>query len=123
MTVVLVLAGGAVGAPLPNLTDLFVQARHDSVSPWGTLSVNVAGSLVLGVLAGWVTNAGCPPWVLTLGGTGFCGALTTFSTFGFETVRLLGDGSWLEALTNAGLGLGVGMAAVLAGWWLGSVPW
>jgi CrcB protein len=123
MTVVLVLAGGAVGAPLRYLTDLFVQSRHDSVLPWGTLSVNVAGSLVLGVLAGWVTNAGGPSWVLMLGGTGFCGALTTFSTFGFETVRLLEDGSWLEALTNAGLSLGVGMAAVLAGWWLGTVPW
>lgn len=123
MTVVLVLAGGAIGAPLRYMTDLFVQARHDSVLPWGTLSVNVTGSLVLGVLAGWVTNAGGPPWVLTLGGTGLCGALTTFSTFGFETVRLLEDGSWLEALINVALSLGVGMAAVLAGWWLGSAPW
>jgi CrcB protein len=123
MTVVLVLAGGAVGAPLRYLTDLFVQARHDSVLPWGTLSVNVAGSLVLGVLAGSAAHTGAPGWMLTLGGTGFCGALTTFSTFGFETVRLLEEGSWLEALANIGLSLGAGMAAVGVGWWLGTVPW
>lgn len=116
MTVVLVLVGGAVGAPLRYLTDLFVQARHDSVLPWGTLTVNVVGSLVLGGLASAVANAGAPAWVLTLAGTGFCGALTTFSTFGFETVRLLEDGSWFEALVNVAVSLTVGMAAVAAGW-------
>ncbi len=116
MTVVLVLVGGAVGAPLRYLTDLFVQARHDSVLPWGTLTVNVTGSLVLGALASAVANAGAPAWVLTLAGTGFCGALTTFSTFGFETVRLLEDGSWFEALANMAVSLTAGMAAVAAGW-------
>jgi len=116
MTVVLVLVGGAVGAPLRYLTDLFVQARHDSVLPWGTLTVNVVGSLILGGLASAVVIAGAPAWLLTLAGTGFCGALTTFSTFGFETVRLLEDGSWLEALTNMAVSLIVGMAAVAAGW-------
>jgi CrcB protein len=116
MTVVLVLVGGAVGAPLRYLTDLFVQARHDSVLPWGTLTVNVVGSLVLGGLASAVVTAGAPAWLLTLAGTGFCGALTTFSTFGFETVRLLEDGSWFEALTNMAVSLTVGMAAVAAGW-------
>jgi CrcB protein len=116
MTVVLVLVGGAVGAPLRYLTDLFVQARHDSVLPWGTLTVNIVGSLVLGGLASAVANAGAPTWLLTLAGTGFCGALTTFSTFGFETVRLLEDGSVLEALANVAVSLAVGMVAVVAGW-------
>lgn len=116
MTVVLVLVGGAVGAPLRYLTDLFIQSRHDSVLPWGTLSVNVFGSLVLGGLASAVSNNGAPDWLLTLGGTGFCGALTTFSTFGFETIRLLEDGSWLEASVNVVLGLAVGLAACFGGW-------
>ena len=48
MTLLLVLAGAAVGAPLRYLTDLLVQSWHDSVFPWGTLAVNVVGSLVLG---------------------------------------------------------------------------
>ena len=116
MTVVLVLLGGAVGAPLRYLTDLAVQARHDSVFPWGTFTVNVAGSLILGGLAAAVANLSAPPWLLTLAGTGFCGALTTFSTWTFETVRLLEDGSWLEALANITVSLIVGLAAAFAGW-------
>jgi CrcB protein len=118
MTVLLVLVGGAVGAPLRYLTDLAVQSRHDSVLPWGTFTVNVVGSLVLGAVAAGVVQAGLPGWVLTVVGTGFCGALTTFSTFGFETVRLIEDGAWLEAGLNAVLGLVVGFAAVSLGWWL-----
>lgn len=118
MTVLLVLVGGALGAPLRYLADLFVQSRHDSVFPWGTFAVNVAGSLVLGATAGAVATAGGPAWVLTLVGTGFCGALTTFSTFGFETVRLVEDGSLLEAGLNVTASLVVGMAACVAGWWL-----
>lgn len=116
MTVLLVLVGGAVGAPLRYLTDLFVQARHDTVFPWGTLTVNCAGSLLLGALASGVAHADAPVWLLTLAGTGFCGALTTFSTFGFETVRLIEDGSWMEALLNVTVSVAVGLAAVSVGW-------
>ncbi len=116
MTVVLVLLGGAVGAPLRYLTDLLVQSRHDSVLPWGTLTVNVAGSFMLGVVGAAVSVAGAPSWLMALAGTGFCGALTTFSTFGFETVRLFEEGSVLEALVNAVGSLAAGLAAVAAGW-------
>jgi CrcB protein len=116
VTVLLVLVGGALGAPLRYLTDLFVQSRHDSVFPWGTFAVNVIGSLVLGVTASAVSTADGPAWVLTLVGTGFCGALTTFSTFGFETVRLVEEGSLLEAGLNVSASLVVGMTACAAGW-------
>jgi CrcB protein len=116
VTVALVLIGGALGAPLRYLTDLVVQARHDSVLPWGTFTVNVAGSLILGGVASAVVHGGAPGWLLTLVGTGFCGALTTFSTFGFETVRLVEDGSWLEAGLNVGLSLAVGLLACAGGW-------
>ena len=121
MTVLLVLAGGAVGAPLRYLTDLFVARHHDSVFPWGTWLVNVAGSLVLGVTAGLVDTAGGPDWVLTLVGTGFCGALTTFSTFSYETLRLVEDGSHVAAVANVLASVGAGLAAVGGGWWLGTV--
>ena len=116
MTVVLVLVGGAIGAPLRYLTDLFVQSHHDSVFPWGTISVNVGGSLLLGVVAGAVSTGDFPVWVLTLVGTGFCGALTTFSTFGFETIRLIEDGSLLEAFLNGFVSLVLGLAACAGGW-------
>jgi fluoride exporter len=115
VTVLLVMIGGAIGPPARYLTDLVVQSRHDSVFPWGTFVVNVAGSLVLGAVAAAASSGDLAGWVLTLVGTGFCGALTTFSTFGFETVRLLEDGSVLEALLNAALSLAVGLAACALG--------
>ena len=114
IAVLLVALGAAVGAPLRYLTDRAVQARHDSVFPWGTFTVNVVGSLVLGAVAGAVAG-GAPNWLLTLIGTGFCGALTTFSTFGFETVRLIEDGAVLEAALNSLVSLLVGLAACMGG--------
>jgi CrcB protein len=120
VTVLLVLLGGAVGAPARYLTDLAVQRRHGGRFPWGTLTVNVAGSLVLGVTAGAVSASGGPAWVLTLVGTGFCGALTTFSTFGFETVRLLQERSARAAIGNVTLSVAAGLGACALGWWVGS---
>ena len=119
MTLLLVLLGGAVGAPARYLADLAVQSRRGGRFPWGTLTVNVAGSFVLGTTAGAVSAAGGPSWVLTLVGTGFCGALTTFSTFSFETVRLLQERSARAALGNVVLSLGAGLAGCALGWWLG----
>jgi len=89
--------------------------------PWGTFTVNVVGSFVLGVVASSVTLAGTPEWVLSLVGTGICGALTTFSTFCFETVRLVEDGSWLAAVVNTALSLVLGFTACAAGWWVVTV--
>ena len=115
MTVLMVLLGGAIGAPLRYLADLFVQSRHDSVFPWGTFTVNVAGSLVLGVTAATVVELDSPSWVLALVGTGICGALTTFSTFGYETVRLLEEGSVSAAAANAIASVVVGLGASAGG--------
>lgn len=116
-----VLLGGAVGAPARYVTDRVVQSRHDQVFPWGTLTVNVAGSLVLGVLLGLSAVHVLPPWAYALVGTGFCGALTTFSTFSFETLRLLEEGSPLEAAGNVVVSLVAGMAAASAGYYV--VSW
>jgi len=115
VTVAMVLLGGAIGAPMRYLTDLFIQSRHDSVFPWGTFTVNVLGSLILGITAAVVTDLGPPAWVLALVGTGFCGALTTFSTFGFETIRLLEEGSVLTAVANCAASLVVGLGACAGG--------
>ena len=111
MTVLFVVVGAMVGAPLRYLTDRAVSARHDSVFPWGTFAVNVAGSFVLGlVVAGAVPRA-----VLYLVGTGFCGALTTYSTFGYETVRLARDGSRFYAAANAVASVVAGLGAAFCG--------
>ena len=111
----MVLLGGAIGTPLRYLTDLFVQSRHDSVFPWGTFTVNVLGSLILGATSALVIDLTPPAWVLDLVGTGFCGALTTFSTFGFETIRLLEEGSVLAAVSNCAASLVVGLGACAGG--------
>lgn len=118
MAVILLVAlGAAVGAPLRYLTDRWISARHDSLFPWGTFLVNVAGSLVLGVVLG----AGAPDWAILAAGTGFCGALTTYSTLGYETVRLAEDRAYGYALVNVLATVVAGLAAAWVGWALGSV--
>jgi CrcB protein len=115
-----VCLGAAVGAPARYLTDRAIQSRHDSVFPWGTLAVNVVGSLVLGLLTG-VAEGHAVPSAVRLGiGTGFCGALTTYSTFGFETMRLFEDGARLYALVNVVVSLAAGLAAAAVGYALGA---
>lgn len=123
MTVLLIALGAAVGAPARYLLDRAVQARHDSIFPWGTFTVNIAGSCLLGLLAGGAAAAAVPDPVMTLLGTGLCGALTTYSTFSYETVRLLSTGarglSLLNVLASLAGGLGAaygGIAAAAAIW-------
>ncbi|MER7893954.1 fluoride efflux transporter CrcB [Micromonospora sp. NPDC094482] len=112
MTALLVALGAAVGAPLRYLTDRAVQARFGSAFPWGTLTVNVLGSLVLGLITGLPTS----PAVGALVGTGFCGALTTWSTLSYETLRLARAGDRLPALVNVLGSLAAGLAAASAGY-------
>lgn len=115
MTPLLVVVGAMVGAPLRYLTDRAVQARHESVFPWGTLAVNAAGSFVLGFLYAGARAHGISPQVVTLVGTGFCGALTTYSTFSFETVRLWEDGLRFYAAANTVASIVAGLGAVACG--------
>ena len=121
MTAVLVFTGAMIGAPLRYLTDRAIQNRHDSLFPWGTFSVNLLGCLVLGGLSG--AGLALPAPLLALLGTGFCGALTTYSTFGYETVRLLEEGAVLEAAANTAVSLAAGLAAATAGVGLAALAW
>jgi fluoride exporter len=114
----LAMAGAAVGSPARWLMDQYVQARHRSDFPWGTLAINVLGSLVLGLLLGAASLDRIADPTLALAGAGFCGGFTTFSTFGYETVRLAQEGSSLRAAGNVGLSLAAGLAASAAGWGL-----
>lgn len=110
MTPLFVAAGALVGAPLRMLVTR-LAARRGRDPALGTLVVNVAGSAVLGALLGLAI---VPTWVLALVGTGFCGTLTTFSTFGADVVRMLEERVLGRALAYlaATLVLGIGAAAV-----------
>ncbi|WP_432252260.1 fluoride efflux transporter CrcB [Streptomyces sp. HNM1019] len=119
MNWLLVIAGGMVGAPLRYLTDRAVQTRHDSVFPWGTFLVNMGGCLMLGLL----TGAAAGQRLQLLLGMGLCGALTTYSTFSYETLRLAEEGARLFAVANVVLSLVVGVGAAFAGVGLAHAIW
>ncbi|MEU3663479.1 fluoride efflux transporter CrcB [Streptomyces sp. NPDC032940] len=123
MNWLLVVAGAMVGAPLRYLTDRAVQSRHDSVFPWGTFTVNVVGCLILGALTGAALAGAASSRLQLLLGTGLCGALTTYSTFSYETLRLTGTGARLHALVNVGASVAAGLGAACAGAALAGTLW
>ncbi|WP_353945464.1 fluoride efflux transporter CrcB [Streptomyces sp. HUAS MG91] len=123
MNWLLVIVGAMVGAPLRYLIDRTAQARHDTVFPWGTFAVNVIGSLILGLLTGAVMAGAASSHVQLLIGTGLCGALTTYSTFSYETLRLAETGVRFYALVNVvGSVLG-GLGSALVGAALAQAVW
>lgn len=83
--------GGALGAAARYSLGIFINGRASSLFgfPFGTLLINISGSFLLGVLANLhvADKISEPLWLFA--GVGFCGAYTTFSTFGYETVTLL----------------------------------
>jgi len=117
-----VAAGGALGALMRYGLTGWVQGWAGSRFPWGTLAVNAAGSLALGVVMAFaLTQAEWSGPLRTFVGIGLLGAFTTYSTFAYETVALLHAGDWTGAVANVGLNLVVGLAAIVAGLRLGSL--
>lgn len=117
----LVAVFGAIGAPCRYLVDRFVQQRTRGVFPWGTFVINVAGAFVLGLLVALEARQHLAPDVELALGVGFCGAFTTWSTYNFETVRLLEDGALAAAAANALGSLAAGLVAAAMGLALGAV--
>jgi len=112
VTVLLVAVGGAAGALIRWAVGRWLAT---SGLPWATLVVNVAGSLLLGVVA-----AASDGWPRTLLGTGVAGALTTYSAFALDTVLLERNGRRAWAVANVVGSLVLGTAGFAFGWWLGS---
>jgi CrcB protein len=108
MTLLWVALGAAFGAPLRYLADRAFNVGR--AYPWGTFAVNVAGSFVLGILV----SAPVGPVASQILGVGFCGALTTYSTFGLELTMLLRSRPRIAAV-YAGASLIVGLAGAFAG--------
>jgi CrcB protein len=100
---VLLFVGGGLGTIARYvLSKWFNEQPWGQSFPWGTFFINVSGSFILGAAAVFILERLSPAhqnWYLLLG-TGFCGGYTTFSTFEWETYKLVRDGSWWYALAN-----------------------
>ncbi len=110
-----VAVGGFVGAPSRYLVDRMVSRRVSSVLPWGTFAINMTGSVLLGLLTGLALSHHLPDLPTAFLATGFCGAYTTFSTFTFESIRLLEEGAFLEAAGYIVVSVAVGLGAAALG--------
>jgi CrcB protein len=113
----------AVGAVSRYLLDQTVQHWHRSrwpagTFPWGTLTINVFGSLLLGLFAGLAAHHGLTSAGLAVLGTGFCGGFTTFSTWMWETVALAESGGSVKATINLVGSIAAGLTAAGVGLWL-----
>ena len=101
MTWLMVIVGGAVGAPGRYALDRWITSKHRSDFPWGTFLVNALACAILGLLTGLASHIDVPVDVQRLIGPGLCGALSTYSTFSFETLRLAETGKAPLAVTYA----------------------
>jgi len=120
VTLLVVGAGGFLGAVARYLIDGWVSSAAGGRFPWGTLVVNLSGSFVLGFLfALSVERAVIPTSIRAPVLIGFIGAYTTFSTLTLESWRLIEDGSYALALGNIGGSMLLGIVAVFAGLTLG----
>ncbi len=113
--VLLVAAGGALGAAARYLLGGFVQARLGPGFPWGTFFVNVTGSFLIGVVLVLVERDALPSEARLFLAVGILGGYTTFSTFSYETLQLLVAGNAGGVLLNALGQLLVGFLAVYLG--------
>ena len=109
------LVAAAIGAPARFIVDGWIEDRVGDDFPWGTLVVNLTGCLALGVLTGLARSHGLASTPRTIIGTGGIGAYTTFSTFTFETVRLVEEGELSFALGNVAVSILLGLGAAALG--------
>ncbi len=117
INLLLVGAGGGAGTIARYLTVVFVERRMNAALPYGTLTVNIAGSFILGVILAWLagrTGSASDQWRLLLG-TGFCGGFTTFSAFAADNLMLLEQRLPVLGLSYIALSIAGGLFAV----WIG----
>lgn len=116
--ITLIAVGSAVGGNLRYWLGRWIDAQQwPGGLPWGTFVINVSGSLLLGFIAIWFLERAEPARreLYLLLGAGFCGGYTTFSTFEWETFKLIRDGSWPAALANIFGSVAAGFIGVVLG--------
>lgn len=118
MTYLWVAIGGGIGAVLRFAVVQWVTDRASFPFPWGTLVVNLTGSLVIGFLLALLIARDADPTLRFLLVTGVLGGYTTFSAFSYEVLSLLQEARWLAALFYALGSVVLGLVAAAVGYWL-----
>ena len=113
--ILLVGAGGFVGSVARYLLSDAVQSRLLTSFPFGTMTVNLLGCFIIGIIYALSESANLAPEYRILIATGFCGGFTTFSSFSFESLTLLQDSQYLYAVLYAGLSLVLGLLTAFLG--------
>ncbi len=115
-TLLIIGTGGFIGSVFRYLLARMIQLKAGGIFPAGTLTVNVIGCLVIGMILGWSEKSGLTPeWRFFLA-TGLCGGFTTFSAFSDETAALLRAGNTSIALIYVSASIITGLAATFAGY-------
>ncbi len=116
MRVLLIAIFGAIGTLTRYGLQGVVQVRTGGVFPYGTLLINLTGCFLLGLLGQFTMNriVISPDWRVAMT-VGFFGGYTTFSSFGWETAKMLEDGEWLRATTYVAASVIAGLFLSVAG--------
>ncbi len=123
MTYLWIALGSAIGGMGRYWCNSLVTARLGPEFPWGTLLVNVAGSLIIGIVAALSSSIDRPwpgPEARAFIMVGFCGGYTTFSAFSLQTLDLLNNGEWVRAGGNVLLSVALCLIAVWIGYLAGN---
>jgi CrcB protein len=115
MTYVAISIGAILGANTRHLIGGWLSDRFGSTFPFATFAINVSGSLLVGIVLGLAADRVVPWWWRPGLAIGFLGSYTTFSTFSYETLNLLREGSYLPAMANIGGSVAIALAGVSLG--------
>jgi fluoride exporter len=116
LRLVLIAIFGAIGTLARYGLQGFVQVRAASTFPYGTLLINLSGCFLLGLIGQFTLNRMVisPDWRVAIA-VGFFGGYTTFSSFGWETAKMLESGEWAWATTYVGASVFAGLLLSVAG--------
>ena len=116
MKIFLIALFGAIGTLARYGLQGVVQVRMGTTFPYGTLLINLTGCFLLGLIGQFTLNRMVisPDWRVAIA-VGFFGGYTTFSSFGWETAKMLEDGEWMRASTYVGASVIVGLLLSIAG--------
>jgi len=115
MTYLAISIGAVLGANSRFLIGGWISDRVGSAFPFSTFFINVTGSLVIGIVLGLASDRIMPWWWRPGIAVGFLGSYTTFSTFSYETLNLIREGSYVPALANMGGSIAAALLGVFAG--------